>query len=108
MKRVYTTESVALAWHMRNVLEQHHIDAVVKNEQLYSIAGEMPITECLAEVWVKHDLDFRHAENIIRDIESTTEVEGEDWSCDECGETNMGNFAVCWNCQRSHDQETVE
>lgn len=108
MKRVYSTESVPLAWHMRNVLEQHHIETIIKNDRLYSIAGEMPITECMVEVWVRHDLDFRHAENIIRDIEGKNEIEGDDWQCDRCGEANMGNFAVCWNCQHSHDQEVVD
>lgn len=98
MKRVYTSDTVAQAWHIRNLLEQHGIRSTVKNEQLYSVAGELPITECMPEVWVD-DSFFIKAEQIIRDIENSTEPEGEDWVCDNCKESNGASFGLCWNCQ---------
>jgi hypothetical protein len=102
MKRVYTTDNLAKAWNVRNVLEQHDIEAEVKNQQLYSVAGEVPITECMAEVWVK-PLYFVRAEQIIFEIENGLEVEGPDWFCRACGESNAINFALCWNCETSDD-----
>ena len=43
MKLVYTADNVAMAWHVRNLLEQHDIAAIVRNDKLYSVAGEMPV-----------------------------------------------------------------
>jgi len=92
-----------MAWHIRNVLEQHQISAVVKNEQLFSAAGEIPFAECLAEVWVKQKLDYQRAERIIRELQSEPETSGPDWICANCGESNTAAYAICWNCESSHD-----
>lgn len=100
MKRVYSSDTVALAWHIRNLLEQYNIQAIVKNEQLYSVAGEVPLTECMPEVWVE-DFAFSRAEKIIRDVENSTEPEGHDWICKNCKESNGASFGLCWNCQTS-------
>lgn len=100
MKRVYTTDSVAMAWHMRNVLEQHDIGAQVRNDNLYSVAGELPVHECQPEVWVK-PLDFRRAEQIIRELELSADrqQEGPEWICAHCQENSLDTFDICWNCQ---------
>ncbi|MBM87043.1 MAG: hypothetical protein CMQ41_01560 [Gammaproteobacteria bacterium] len=98
MKRIYTADSIAMAWHMRNVLEQHDIYAQVKNEGLSSIAGETPITEILPEVWVK-PLYAKRAEQIVKEIINSEELENESWICKSCGEDSLGIFDICWNCQ---------
>jgi len=100
MKRIYTADSVAMAWHIRNVLEQHGIYAEVKNERLGSIAGETPITESMPEVWVK-PLYAKRAEQILKELSDDVSIDGEDWSCSSCGEENAPSFDVCWNCQTS-------
>ena len=100
MKKVYSTEILANAWNIRNVLEQHDIEAEVRNENLFSVSGEVPFIECMPEVWVK-SLYSARAEQIIAEIENSIEVKGPDWFCPDCGESNTINFAVCWNCERS-------
>lgn len=105
MKRVYSAHSVTMAWHIKNVLTQHDIDATVENDQLYSIAGETPFTECMPEVWVKNRLDFSRAERIIRELETSTESDGPDWICSNCDENNAPIFAICWNCQQASTRE---
>ena len=105
MKKVYTADSIAIAWHFRNVLEQHGIDAVVKNDRLYSVGGEIPINECLPEVWVKQSFNAKYAESIIRLIENH-DLEGDsEWLCEVCGESNFASFDICWNCSNKevHD-----
>ena len=97
-KKVYTDDSIAIAWHFRNVLEQHGIRSVVKNEGLYSVGGEIPINECLPEVWVEQALNAKHAESIIQLIQNHEFDEGSEWFCDECGESNFASFDICWNC----------
>ncbi len=121
MKRVYTADSVAMAWHISNVLQFHGIDTELRNSNLYSVAGELPITECLPEVWVKRPLDFRYAEQLIRELlqgdgqpDSTDKPEAgalssaPDWLCRECGESNADIFAICWQCQASRYQPDDE
>jgi len=105
MKRVYTADSIAMAWHVKNVLEHNDIPAVVKNEGLMSIAGEMPITECQPQVWVLNDLNAKLAEQLVLETVGGQVMEGPDWLCRNCSESNMANFAICWNCQSSIDEE---
>ncbi|MFK7863602.1 MAG: DUF2007 domain-containing protein [Pseudohongiellaceae bacterium] len=105
MKRVFTSESVPMAWHVKNVLEFHNIDAVVKNEGLLSIAGEVPISECQPEVWVLNDLYYPLAEKLVLELESEPEISGDDWICTSCQESNIASYGICWNCQSSVDGE---
>lgn len=98
MKKVYSHNNVALAWHVRNVLEQQGISVQMRNDKLYSVVGELPVTECAAEVWVKHPLNYRLAEQLIVELESGVGDESPDWKCPDCGELNEGVFALCWNC----------
>lgn len=102
MKRVYVTDSVPMAWHIKNVLEQQSIDAVIRNENLFSVSGEVPFTECMPEVWVKHDLDYKFAKKIITESESPSDEEEIAWECDSCGEDNAANYDICWNCQSAY------
>jgi hypothetical protein len=104
MKRVYTADSIAMAWHIRNVLEQHDIASTVRNDKLYSAAGELPVTECLPQVWVSHNLDVKRAEQIVYDL-NFDEEELPDWKCTACSEDNAGNFDICWNCQKPNNKE---
>jgi len=112
MKRVYSSESLPLAWHVRNVLQQFDIAAEVRNSQLFSVAGEIPINECQAEVWVP-SIYSRRAEQLIKEIESSADELEEDaegakhWQCDSCAEQNPDNFAACWNCSSSRKSDSA-
>jgi len=101
MKKVYSTEILANAWNIRNVLEQHDIQSVVKNENLFSVAGEVPFLECMPEVWVE-PLYYARAQEIIAQLQESQE-NAPDWSCSGCGESNLGNYSICWSCGDSHD-----
>jgi hypothetical protein len=103
MQKVYTSDTVAMAWHLRNVLEQHDIQAQVRNANLYSVAGELPINECLPEIWVG-SLDVRRAEQIIKDLQLGCDEAGPDWQCQTCSEANAATFEICWNCQAVHSE----
>lgn len=103
MKRVFASESAAMAWHMRNVFEQHEVTAVVCNDRLFSVAGEVPFVECMTEVWVVQKLDYQRAERIIRELESPAATSEPDWLCRNCGESIASSYAICWNCEASHE-----
>lgn len=106
MKKVYSTEILANAWNIRNVLEQHNIEAQVRNENLFSVSGEVPFIECMPEVWV-NALYYIRAQQIIAELENGSDNEEPDWDCAGCGETNSSNFAVCWNCQCSEAKPPI-
>jgi len=98
MKRVYIADSVPMAWHIKNLLESYGVSCLVKNDRLYSVAGEIPVTECLPEVWVMSSLYVKYAEGIIKQVESDCVQDHEDWICRVCEEANFSNFGACWSC----------
>lgn len=105
MKKFYSNDNVAMVWHVKNMLEQQGIDVLVKNDKLYSIAGEVPVTECMPEVWVKNALHYQYAEQLIAEMESSEQEPSPAWLCTSCGEMIEGNFGVCWNCHSSESDE---
>ena len=82
VKKIYSNNNIALVWHVKNMLEQQGIEVETRNDRLYSVAGELPVTECMGEVWVVSALP-----------------EFDAWVCHACHEKVDGTFAVCWNCQ---------
>lgn len=104
MKRVASHESLAFLGHLRNVLEQSGIECLIKNEQLSGGLGEIPFLECLPELWVVRDEQLGAARSVLADLQRP--VTAPDWRCPACGESNEGQFAVCWNCSRPDERET--
>jgi hypothetical protein len=82
---------------VRNLLEQAGIACLIKNEQLAGALGEIPFLECLPEVWVLHDRHAARAETLIRDMQTASACAGA-WRCRRCGESNEGQFQMCWRC----------
>ena len=98
MKRVYSSDNVTLAWNVKNVLENSDILCQIRNEFLVSGGGELPINDCLPEVWIVDDEDLIEATRIIENITAVPEKAPE-WTCPNCDEINEGQFAICWKCQ---------
>ncbi len=106
MKRVYTADNRALAWHIKNILESNTVAAEVRNDTLHSAQGGVPVNECNPEVWVVHDSDAETARQLIAEqVESALEDETQ-WQCVTCGEPNFGQFDLCWNCQSERNGGT--
>ena len=98
MKLVHTTEDQVYLYHLKNILEAQGIECVIKNERLASIAGEIPMVNVWPELWVKDVMKEKWAKEIISDFEKSV-VEGENWTCENCGEEHEAQFKDCWNCQ---------
>lgn len=94
--RVFIADTPAEAWHIRNVLAQHGIEAQLKNETLFGATGEIPVLESLPEVWVGQG-DAAVAQALIKEIRSVPDTSAS-WTCRHCRERVEGVFAVCWNC----------
>ena len=106
MKRVYTADNRAMAWHIKNILESNTVEAEVRNDTLHSAQGGVPINESNPEVWVVHDSDAETARRLIEEHVESAPADTSEWHCDNCGETNFGQFDICWNCQSERDGES--
>lgn len=94
--RIYIADTPAEAWHIRNVLAQHRIEATLKNETLFGATGEIPVLESLPEVWV----DAARSDEALALIKAIRSAPPRvpRWTCRGCGERVDGVFAVCWSC----------
>ena len=98
MKKVTSADSIVLINHYRNLLASEGIESFVKNEHMGSVMGEIPFMEIWPELWVRRDLDYDRALQLIDADNVLEESSGEAWRCPHCGEDNEPQFAVCWNC----------
>ena len=103
MKLLYTSSNALIVSHLRNLLEEEQITCYLKNEFLYSGAGEIPPTEIWPELWVDES-DFGKAKAIM-DEALADKSDLPQWQCRKCGEWVEGQFAVCWNCGETHSDE---
>ena len=51
------------------MLEQQGIEVETRNDRLYSVAGELPVNECMGEVWVVSALYYQTAERLVSEME---------------------------------------
>lgn len=94
---VFRHPNVLLVSHVRNVLESAGIDAGLRNMTLAGGAGDLPLDQCEAEVWVSRE-DEKPAERWVREaLEGPAEVPP-GWRCASCGEWLEGAFDACWQC----------
>ena len=103
MKRVFTGVTLTDTTHIKNLLDLSGIGSFIKNLYLCSGAGDLPVLDVSPELWVLRDADAARAEAVIRDaLRPQGAAVAEPWSCPQCGESNEGQFAVCWRCG-AHD-----
>ena len=98
MKKVTAVDSLITINHYKNLLESEGIPAFIRNEHLGSIVGEMPFQEVWPQLWVKNDLDFDRAVELINQQSLAAESPSVPWTCEKCGLEIEGQFEVCWNC----------
>jgi hypothetical protein len=104
MKRILTSESLAEMVHYKNVLEQNGVRCLIKNEQLSGALGEVPFLECLPELWVLKETDLKRAEDLLAELRQES-TGGKDWRCSRCNQENEAQFAVCWNCGATGNED---
>lgn len=101
MKKLTSSESLVTINHYKNLLESEGIAAVIRNEHLGSILGEMPFQDVWPELWITNDLEYDRALQLI-DSAITDESPAAAWRCGQCDADNEGQFAVCWKCGHAH------
>ena len=98
MKKVYTNESIALVGMSKAYLLERGIDCIIRNEFGSSVMGEVAFFEVWPELWVLNEQDYANAMILIEGLQQQATIDGPEWDCQQCKETNPGNFGVCWQC----------
>ena len=98
MKQVYTSSDRIYLYHLKNILEAEGIECLIKNDNLASLAGELPMTVVWPELWVTDVMKEAWAKEIIAEAKEKVD-NGETWTCENCGEEHSTQFTDCWNCQ---------
>jgi Putative prokaryotic signal transducing protein len=100
--QVYSASSVHEAHLVAGLIRQAGIDVAIKNTDAFLLAGEVPPYTVAPTLWVRGQEDFSTAREIVETYEERLNDEEigslPEWSCKSCGETNPGNFEVCWQC----------
>jgi hypothetical protein len=83
-----------------SVLNSHGIETTIKNQNVSSLAGEVPFTAAYPELWILDDERYDEAISLIKEFRkrSLQDAPSADWVCPKCGESVPGNFSSCWNC----------
>lgn len=98
MKKIYTTDSLVTVQHLKNLLEQEGIPCLVKNDQMFTLRGEVPFTEVWPQLWVSRDQDLQRAGEIVAEHLKGPAPDLPQWDCPGCGEKLDGQFTACWHC----------
>ena len=98
MKPVAVSLNLLELHHLKNVLEAEGIRCYLRNELLSRLAGEVPFTECAAELHLMEEADRWRAERIVDDLRRATPLYRDPWTCASCGEALEAQFTSCWRC----------
>lgn len=104
MRKVYSSHNGVIVGHVRQVLENHTIRCIVRNDFLLGGAGELPVNETWPEVWVTDDRDFDRARALVDTIVEAANASNTPWCCGSCGEPMEGQFTDCWRCGASRPE----
>ena len=97
MRKVYVSDDSLILGHVRQVLENHAIGCIVRNDFLLGGAGELPINETWPEIWITDDRDFERARALVDAVVAACPSDPP-WCCTSCGEQVEGQFTDCWRC----------
>jgi hypothetical protein len=97
MEPLYSSLNLLEIHHLRNLLEAEGIGCRITNELLSRLAGEIPFTECAAQLWLNDERDLGQARRVVSDFRHGAAA-GPPWQCPDCGERIEGQFGACWRC----------
>ncbi len=97
VKRIYTAANLADAHLVRDLLQHAGIAVHIFNEYAMAALGDVPMGSAYPQIWISQLHQEQHARAVIADYEQRppqTAIK----NCLPCGETNPGEFELCWNC----------
>ncbi len=94
--RVYEAQDVIEAQLVLDVLLEGGLSAELRNVNLIGSYPEVPVRP---EIWLTRPEDFDAARALIDKFEANRKTVLDDVRCPECGQSNPGNFELCWSCR---------
>lgn len=100
MIKVFAAPNAAVVKLAADILEQHEIGFVIRNDRIGSAVGEIPWTEAWPEIWLLDARDEERAHKLLAPFEDPDvgAAEARSWTCPGCGERIEGQFTQCWSC----------
>ena len=96
MKKIYVAGNLPEAYLVRDLLLQAGVAARVLNEHAAGALGELAMNSTYPQVWITQEHQLTHARSLIADYERRPLAAAK--FCAQCGETNPGEFDLCWSC----------
>ena len=103
MIEIYKAPTPQDAYILLALLEAEGIEAVVENDKLFNMVGELPYSgEILPSVIITDNSQKEKALSIVdRYIDNLNKIcTNKEWICKECGANNPDSFEICWSCQK--------
>lgn len=98
MKEIFRHSELHRVTRYQEILKEAGIETLVRNEALS--VNEAPIPEFFPNLCVLNDDEFAKANEILKEHDERMAAGADvEVTCPTCGETNPGNFDVCFNCQ---------
>ena len=104
MKRVYEAQNPTDAHLLKDILDAHDIEAIIKGDLLWVARGEVPDSP---SVWVVNDEDYEEGMQVVRKYLSKGTADKsieKEWKCKKCGEMIETQFSECWQCGAERSQ----
>lgn len=100
MKELFREPDITRVSFFRMLLEEEGIPTIIRNEYLtMSGLSDIPIPEFYPALCVSEDADYPRAVGLIREhLAKERQGSREEIPCPACGESNPGNFELCWSC----------
>lgn len=95
MPRLTQAPNLAIATLWADALSVEGIATSVQRQFLSGMAGELPLDQCLPEVWITYPEQETRAREVLFSLQHVPQRR---WEC-VCGELVEGGFEQCWNCQ---------
>ena len=106
--KIFTTDDRVLIYHLKNILLAEGIECYIKNDMMYTLAGEVPVDEVLPELWITNAAQYDVSKKIMDKVLHSDRSAEKSWICASCGEAHDGQFTSCWKCGAEHHQNQTE
>lgn len=84
-----------------SILQSNGIETTIKNQNVSSLAGDIPFTSAYPELWILDDSRYDEAISLLLEFRRGAQESSatDDWICQNCGESVPGTFHSCWKCE---------
>ena len=108
MKRIYSSNDLLMIGHLKNLLENHDIACILKNEHTSNLPTFTLSSTICPEIWVIDDSRYLEAQNVIEKALHSNKISEEtSWRCSKCNEIMEPQFSECWNCGQSKSSNNI-